>query len=67
MLAAKLAVGLDPNSKPFMPFGGSGMSTPGTVVDATAPNQYATAATIMEAAQRLTPRTHSQVLQKFIK
>ena len=63
MLAAKLAVGLDPNSKPFTPFGGSGMSTPGTVVSAATPNQHITAATIMEAAERLAPRCHSQVLQ----
>ena len=47
---------LNPHSKPFTPLNGSGTTTPGTVLGAAAGSQQSTAATITEAAERLTPR-----------
>ena len=47
---------LNPNSKPFTPLNGSGATTPGTAFVAAAAVQQSTAATITEAAERLTPR-----------
>ena len=47
---------LNPRSKPFTRLNGSGTVTPGTGVATGAGSQQSTAATITEAAERLTPR-----------
>ena len=47
---------LNLHSKPFTPLNGSGTITPGTGVATGAGSQQSTAATITEAAERLTPR-----------
>lgn len=62
--AVKLALGLNPNSKPFSPFATSGRSTPSTAAAAAASTQRSTIATITEVAHRITPRSHSEAAQQ---
>ena len=64
--AGKPAAGLNPKSKPFTPFIGSGRSTPGTATAAAASSQQSAAATIEGAAARLTPRNPSQATQQTV-
>lgn len=65
VLAGQLAARLNPNSKPFTPITFSGTSTPQTA-SASARSQHSTAATISEAAERLTPRAHRSMAQKAL-